>query len=182
MPSIEQILRTRRTINEFKPEIPDPQIIIDAISVARWAPNHHLTQPWRYYLLNTQMIDSVVNLNADIVTKKKGVQAGSKKLTRWKTIPGWLVVTCELSEDSLQQTEDYAACCCSIYALSLVLWQYGIGIKWTTGAVTRHQTFYDICWLDRLSQKVVGLIWYGYPKQVPDPQPRRHVDEILTIF
>ena len=182
MDLIEELITDRRTIDNFKPVTPEQKIIIDAIEIARWAPNHHLTQPWQYYLLNPQMIDQVIELNAEIVTSVKGKQAGDKKRSRWKTIPGWLVVTCERSDNELQQVEDYAACCCSIYALSLVLWNKGVGVKWTTGNVIRDQRFYDICWLDHLSQKVVGLIWYGYPDLIPEAQQRRQIDETVTIY
>lgn len=182
MNSIEELIIGRRTINNFKPDIPARQIIIDAIETAGWVPNHHLTQPWRYYLLNSDMIEQVINLNADLVTDKKGEQAGDLKRKRWASIPGWLVVTCERSDNKLLQQEDYAACCCSVYALSLILWNKGIGIKWTTGDVIRNRRFYNICWLDHLSQKVVGLLWYGYPDQIPVAQRRRHVDETVTLY
>ena len=182
MSPIDQLIVERRTINDFKLEVPDQQLIIDAIEVARWAPNHHLSQPWQYYLLNPQMIEQVIELNAKIVESRKGKPAGDSKRERWSKIPGWLVVTCERSNDELTQREDYAACCCGIYALSLTLWQKGIGVKWTTGNVIRDQAFYDICWLDSLSQDVVGLIWYGYPEQTPAAGQRRHIDEILTVY
>jgi len=182
MELIEELIIGRRTINNFKPEIPAQQTIIEAIEIARWAPNHHLTQPWQYYLLNSDMIDQVINLNADLVTAKKGKQAGDIKRKRWKSIPGWLVVTCERSVNEQLQQEDYAACCCSIYALSLILWHKGIGMKWTTGDVIRDKRFYNICWLDHLSQMVVGLMWYGYPDQVPEAQRRRKIDETVTIY
>ena len=182
MSDINDLIVNRRTINEFKAQVPDQKEIIDAIDVARWVPNHHLSQPWHYYLLNPQMTQQVIELNASLVADKKGVKAGDKKRDRWKTMPGWLVMTCERSSNELLQQEDYAACCCSIYALSLALWQNGIGIKWTTGAVIRDQRFYDICWLDNLSQQVVGLIWYGYPEQTPQAQRRKPIDEILTIY
>ena len=182
MSSIDELILERRTINDFKAVAPDQQLIIDAIEVARWAPNHHLSQPWQYYLLNPQMIQQVIDLNAQLVEVKKGKQAGENKRNRWKAIPGWLIVTCERSDDDLRQQEDYAACCCSIYALSLALWNKGIGVKWTTGNVIREQAFYNICWLDQLSQDVVGLIWYGYPEQVPKAGQRRKIDEILTIY
>ena len=182
MDSIEELIIERRTINNFKPEIPAQKQIIEAIEIARWAPNHHLTQPWQYYLLNSQMIDQVIGLNADLVTAKKGRQAGNNKRKRWKNIPVWLVVTCERSDNDQQQQEDYAACCCSIYALSLVLWDKGVGLKWTTGDVIRDQKFYDICWLDHFSQMVVGLLWYGFPDQIPIAQQRRQINETVTIY
>lgn len=182
MDSIETLIIKRRTINDFKQELPAQQSIIDAINIARWAPNHHLTQPWHFYLLNSQMVDQVIELNASLVSAKKGKKYGDAKRERWKSIPGWLVVTCDKSDNALRQQEDYAACCCSIYGLTLVLWQKGIGTKWTSGDVIRDRRFYDICWLDHLSQFVVGLIWYGYPDTVPEAQARRQINETVTIY
>ena len=179
---IEELIVSRRTINHFEPQCPDRQIIIDAIDTARWVPNHHLTQPWHFYFPNDQMISQIIELNAQLVENKKNKAAGDAKRERWSAIPGWLVVTCNKSNDELQQAEDYAACCCSIYALSLILWQKNIGVKWTTGQVMRQSEFYDICWLDRLSQNVVGLLWYGYPDEKPVAQPRRQTQEIVTQY
>ncbi len=182
MNQLGRLIGDRRTINDFKTQTPDRQIIIDAIELARWVPNHHLTQPWHFYFPDEAMINKIVELNAKLVAQKKGQDAAQKKRQRWSNMPGWLVVSCDLSSDELQQQEDYAACCCSIYALSLILWQQRIGMKWTTGHVIRDEDFYDICWLDKHSQIVVGLLWYGYPDKVPKPQPRRSVEEIVTVF
>jgi hypothetical protein len=48
---------------------------------------------------SSQFIDKVCQLNTDNVafTKGKGLEAGEKELTRWRTMPGWLVVTCSKS-------------------------------------------------------------------------------------
>ena len=53
--SLQQLasaIRDRRTIKIFEQRAVDHNIIRDAIEVARWAPNHHLTEPWHFYLLN----------------------------------------------------------------------------------------------------------------------------------
>ena len=182
MDQLDQLVISRRTINNFQNELPPQQLILDAIELSRWVPNHHLTQPWHFYFPSKEMVQQIIQLNSVLVAEKKGGKAAESKHKRWSQIPGWLIVTCNISADELQAQEDYAACCCNIYALSLILWQQGIGTKWTTGNVIRHDDFYDICWLDKHSQKVVGLIWYGYPNEIPQPQPRRNVDEIVTIF
>ncbi len=182
MDQLGQLISNRRTINDFQKQAPPQQTVVDAIELARWAPNHHLTQPWHFYFPSSTMIEQIIELNAKLVEQKKGTSAAESKRQRWSQIPGWLVVTCNISTDELQAQEDYAACCCNIYAMSLILWQQGIGTKWTTGNVIRNDDFYNICWLDKHSQKIVGLIWYGYPAQIPEPQPRRSIDEIVTIF
>lgn len=178
--NIEEIIQTRRSINDFEAERPADELILKAINLARWAPNHHLTEPWRFYLLGEETANAIVNLNADIVTQTKGPEAGQKKRRKWSTVPGWLVVTMSNSEDPLTHQEDYAACCCAIQNLALYLWKEGVGIKWTTGDVTRDNKFYDLIWVDPDQETVVGLIWYGFPAQVPDATRCKSVDEILV--
>jgi hypothetical protein len=60
----------------------------------------------------------------------------------------------------------------------LCLWQRGIGVKWTTGAVTRDERFFELLGIDAAAESVVGLFWYGTPKVVPN-QRRRPVNEIV---
>ncbi len=163
-----EAIRTRRTIHNFHPEpVPPREEILAAIDLARWAPNHHLTEPWRVYLLGRQTAESVARYNADLYAERRGAKAGKAKFARWRDIPGWLVVTCRRSDDERRQQEDYAACCCAIYSLQLYLWTRGIGVKWTTGAVTQTDRFFEIVGIDRDEELLVGLVWYGYASEVP---------------
>ncbi len=177
--TIEELIRTRRSINSFKSDKPADDLILKAIDQARWAPNHQLTEPWRFYLIGEETKQSIVELNAKLVGEKKGPEAGQKKRKKWSQIPGWLAVTVTKSEDPLRQQEDYAACCCAIQNLALYLWKEGIGIKWTTGDIIRDQEFYDLIWVDPAIESVVGLIWYGYPDESPVSH-RKPVEEILV--
>lgn len=169
MSSIEQLIRQRRTIHDFEPEPIDQSIVTQALDTAVWAPNHKLSEPWRFYHIGPETKQAICQLNATLVTEKKGKEAGQKKLHRWMGIPGWLAVTCIQSSDPLRRQEDYAACCCVIHNLSLLLWDQGIGMKWSTGPVTRDARFYDLIWADPQREKVVSLIWYGKPAKTPTP-------------
>lgn len=176
---IASLLRSRRTINNFKPELPPRELIVNAIDIARFAPNHHLTEPWHFYLLGDDSKNAIVELNAEIVSRDRGPDAAAKKRTRWAQIPGWLVVSCDRSEDPVTAREDYAATCCAIHSLTLYLWSMGVGCKWTSGAVTRDPGFYDTVWIDPEREEVAGLIWYGYPENIPDTN-RKPVDQIFV--
>ncbi len=156
--SIAGVIRDRRTINFFKPGIPPREIVLQGIELARWAPNHHLTEPWRFYLLSDTIKEQIVDLNARMVAEDRGEDAGRAKRERWSRIPGWLVVTCVRSDDDLRQKEDYAACCCAVHNLALYLWSRGVGMKWTTGAVTRSEDFYDLVWIDPVVEEVHVLV------------------------
>ncbi|KAB7622793.1 nitroreductase [Alkalilimnicola sp. S0819] len=165
-------IRGRRTINRFQPRPVDPAIIHEALELARWAPNHYLSEPWHFYLIGEETRAQILDLNSTLVARSKGAEAAQAKRERWSAIPGWLVVTCERSEDPLRQQEDYAACCCLVQNLMLALWGQGIGSKWSTGPITREADFYDLIWVDPEAEQVVGLIWYGYPDEQPDSRRR----------
>lgn len=176
---IAERIRSRRTTKLFLKQEVDRKLIRDAIEVARWAPNHHLTEPWYFYLLGAQMITKSIELIRTIVAETKSAEIAEFKAASAKAIPGWLVVTCKKSADELLQREDYASCCCAVQNLTLYLSEAGVACKWTTGLVTRDQRFFDLLGVDSQEEFVVGLIWYGYPRVLPT-QSRTDVAEILT--
>lgn len=180
--SLQQLaerIRSRRTVKLFLRQPVGRQLVLDAIEVARWAPNHHLTEPWHFYLLGPASIAASVDLIRTIVTERKGAKVGEFKASDAATRPGWLVVTCRKSDDPLTQQEDYASVCCAIQNFSLYLSEAGLASKWSTGAITRDQRYYDLLGIDAGREFIVGLIWYGYPKVTPTQQ-RRDVAEIVT--
>jgi nitroreductase len=177
--SIDDIIRERRTVDRFEPRLPPRGVILEAIDLARWAPNHKHTEPWRFHLIGPQTAARIVDLNARLVAEKKGPEAGEKKRERWAAVPGWLAVTCHLADDELRREEDYAACCCAVQNLALALWSRGIGTKWSTGDVTRHPEFHELLGLDAAERRLVGLFWYGWPASVPES--RRQPVEAITV-
>lgn len=170
--TVARVIATRRSINQFQPEAPPRGIVHRGLELARWAPNHHLTEPWHFYLLGPETKQAVVELNAELAAAANGPESGEAKRRRWAAIPGWLAVTCDQSTDALRAREDYAACACAIHNLALYLWSEGIGVKWTTGAVTRERRFYDLLWIDPELETLVGLLWYGYPAESPHSRRR----------
>lgn len=164
---VARVLRERRTVGAFLPETPPAAVIDKALELATWAPNHRKTEPWRFYRLGPQTVSAICELNAALVAEKKGHDAGETKRRQWSMVPGWLLVTCRRSSDELLQQEDYAACCCAIQNFTLALWSAGVGSKWSTGDVTRHPDFFRLLDINPDDEKVVGLMWYGYPQSIP---------------
>lgn len=172
-------IRSRRTVKLFLQQKVSPQLVRDAIEVARWAPNHHLTEPWYFYLLGPETIEKSVALTRVVVTERKGAEVGEFKARDAATRPGWLVVTCRTSDDELTQQEDYASVSCAIQNFSLYLSEASVAMKWSTGPITRDPRFYELLEIDRDQEFIVGLIWYGYPKVTPTQQ-RKPVEDILS--
>ena len=172
-------IRSRRTTKIFLKQAVDRKLILEAIEVARWAPNHHLTEPWHFYVLGEQKIQECIDLTRTVVTELKDSKMGEFKAQSAAAIPGWLVVTCNKSEDELLQREDYASCACAVQNLMLYLSEAGVATKWATGPITRDSRFYELLGIDAGNAFVVGIIWYGYPKITPE-QTRKDVAEIVT--
>jgi nitroreductase len=178
--TLSEVLRSRRTIHTYSERVPETRLIYDAVEHARWAPNHHHTEPWRFYLIDRTVGYRIAELNAELVRQKSGEEAAQNKLRRWREMPGWLAVTCAKNADAAREREDYAACCCAVQNLTLYLWAHGVGMKWGTGKVTRDPRFLAMLGADPATEFTVGLFWYGYPTDVPT-QVRRPVSEILRV-
>ncbi len=165
---IASLIRQRRTVHDFTTEIPPLELIMQAIELARWAPNHKLTQPWRFRLIGPETKAAIVELNAKLIQETKGEEAAQHKRVRWFAVPGWLAISSIKSDDPIRDQENYASVCCAIQNFTLFLWESGVGVKWTTGPVTQHPEFDKILDLNPEQEKIVGLIWYGYPAQIPE--------------
>ena len=173
-----EFIRGRRTIDQFTEQVPDEAIVQEAIEVARWAPNHHLTQPWRFYLLGPQSQAAVIDLNTQLVAARKGDEVAAAKRERWQQMPGWLAVTCQINDDPVTAREDYAACACALQNLTLYLHSAGLGSKWISGEAIRHPDLLPTLGIDPAREYCVGLLWYGYPKRYPRSQ-RTDLEKIM---
>jgi nitroreductase len=180
--AVAELIRGRRSIDLFVPEPVDRALVLEAVELARWAPNHRLTEPWRFYVFGPETTEAVARCAAAFEAETKGERAGAARLARFKSIPGHFLVTSKRSEDVLLEREDYAACCCAVQNLMLYLWQRGVGVKWTTGAITREQRLYDLLGIDSAAERIVGYFWYGRAKVVPTKTRQRAVEDIVTLL
>jgi len=175
-----EVLRGRRTIEQFLQTPVPEELVREALEVATWAPNHYVSEPWHFILPGEQTVGRIVELCAEIVAAAKGTDLAEHKRTTWSEKPGWLIVTCPYSrDDALREKEDYAACCTAVQNFMLYLWKAGVGSKWTTGPITRDARLFDIIDVDVDEFFIVGMLWFGYPKITPT-QSRTPVDDVTT--
>ncbi len=176
---VAEHIRGRRTIKLFHDRPVSRKLILDAIEAARWAPSHHVTEPWHFYVLGPETVRGSVELIRTITAERKGAKVADFKAKSAAAIPGWLVVTCRNSDDELRQREDYASCCCAVQNLMIYLSAAGAASKWSTGPVTRDARYYDLLGIDPQQESIVALVWYGYPRIRPT-QSRKDVNEIVS--
>ena len=167
---IQKAIFKRRTIHLFDKKKVNETVIDNAIEAANQAPCHRLTFPWRFYSVGSKKRIQILELALDIKFKNKNVDDKSKKLFSKKYLdPSHLLLACQvLNEDQLIKKEDYAACSCAIQNLSLSLTTSSVFTKWSTGAITRNPKIYNIAEIDSNKEEIIGFIWIGYGKELPE--------------
>ena len=180
MSELIDAIRGRRTTKPttYSNRKPNQSLVRELIDIARHAPNHHRTEPARFYLLDQERIKKVGQLFGETVSGNgsdpKLVERGKKKTLEWGKAPGLLIVTCYTDQNSelVQKKpavieEDYATCCCICQNLLLLFEQAGISSKWSTGPVWEHQDFAKAIGLSSpRNERVVALLFYGYSEQI----------------
>ncbi|RAL22949.1 nitroreductase [Lujinxingia litoralis] len=174
-------LLTRRTIHDFT-TAPLPEGAVErALEAAIRAPNHKLTNPWRFTRVGAATRPLIVEIGLEEKRKKRGELSDAAQATLRKKFgnpPELIVVSQVLDADPHRRREDYAAIACAIQNLHLSLWSEGIGSKWASGAMTHAPDTYKAVGIDPQVEEIVGFVWVGYAEVIPDT-PRRPLAEVV---
>ncbi len=166
------LIRSRRTIHLFDERPVDSDLIDAALEAAVQAPNHRRTRPWRFYVLGPESRVALVARNTEMVRSGKGEEAAANKQAAWSRIPAMIVVTSLRSDDAMREREDYGAVSAAIQNLSLYLHSAGVGVKWSTGGITRDGQALDLLGIDPAREYVAGLLMIGYAATSPADEVR----------
>jgi nitroreductase len=181
-PGIVTVIEGRRTIYKFRPDPISEETLWRILDAGRWAPNHRLTEPWRFIVVGMQSREAMADALArqgsgddPSAFAKARVEARRKVMSS----PALVAVTCRLEGNPAQQVEDLAAVCAAMQNLQLAAWSQGIGSHWNTGRVTRLPETEALLELSAREEKLVGFLYLGYPAQVPEPPKRRAVEDFV---
>ena len=161
---VETAIRTRRTHKAFDPEPLPRQTLDELLDLARWAPNHHLTAPWRFRVIGPQALERL---------KRAAGPESAPKLDRCPTL---VVASCVLSGDPEQEEEDLHATAVACYIVLLAAHARGLGGYWRTPEVLRGPGGREAVGLGE-GERFVGLLHLGRPKQEQRAPDRPSVEE-----
>jgi nitroreductase len=165
---LEEAIRTRRTHKAYRPEpVPDDEIA-ELLELARWAPNHHLTNPWRFRVVGPQTLERL-KLAA-------GPEAASK-LDRAPTLIAASALTD--AEDPTVAEEDLHAAAAAVYAVLLGAHGRGYAAYWRTPAVLKGPAGREALGIPA-EETVLGLIYVGRPVQEQRPPERAEPESYVT--
>lgn len=167
---LEDAIRTRRTHKAYAPEPIEPALLDELFELARWAPNHNLTNPWRFRVVGPEALERL--------KEAAGPEAASK-LDRAPT----LVVATALvgGEDPVQDEEDRAAAACATYVVLLAAHGRGLAGYWRTPAVLRTPEGRAAVGVGE-GEHVLGLIHLGRGRQEKQPPERAPAGKYVTYL
>lgn len=180
--SIEELIKNRRSIKKFQDREIDLEEILELLEIAKWAPNHKLTEPWRFLLYSGAGKEHFIE--AFCASQGKGEEAAAraaKKASYFRSIPIHLVVV--MPEDPRQKTwdEDYGAVSALIQNFQLAAWAHGIGMIWRTNDWIYNPIFREKIGV-KPGEKVVGTLMIGYPAEIPAMQPRTSIKDKISVI
>lgn len=170
--TLETLIRTRRTHKAYGPEPVDRETLLELFELARWAPNHHLTNPWRFRVLG-QQARTLLAREAELE------QPGSaRKLERAPTL---IVVGVEPQGDLSQQRDDLLAVAVAAYIVLLAAHARGLAGYWRTLPILEKPAVRAALEIPTAEQPI-GLLHLGRPVQEQRAPERASVDDIATFL
>ncbi len=168
-----ELIKTRRSVKSWKPDPVPREVVERLLDAAVWAPNHKLTEPWRFYVLGPKAKKKLAELRRRLRAEKvpdpeaPEVRAALQKVydDTWAT-PALLAVACATSDDRVRREEDYAATAMAVQNLLLAAASLGIGTYLRTGEMLEHPEMRALVDLPD-DHRLFGVISLGYAAETP---------------
>ena len=153
-------IRTRRTHKAYEPAPVARETLERLFELARWAPNHNLTNPWRFRVVGPHALECL---------KRAAGPENAAKLDRAPTL---VVASVVQTGDPLQDEEDRDAAACAAYIVLLAAHDMGLAGYWRTPAVLRNDEGRSACGVPD-NERILGLLHLGRAKAGERPVPER---------
>ena len=149
---VETAIRSRRTHKAYGGDPVDRETLAELFELASWAPNHHLTSPWRFRVLGPESLQRLKQA------------AGPEAATKLDRAPTLVVCSAALSGDPVQDEEDLHATAVAAYIVLLGAHARGLAGYWRTPDVLRTPEGRAAVGLGD-DERFVGLLHIGRPVQ-----------------
>jgi nitroreductase len=168
----DALIRTRRTHKAFGPDPVGDDVLLELFELARWAPNHHVTDPWRFRVLGPVARDALKRI------AEEAKPGSGSKLDRAPTL---IAASVKQTGDEAQDREDVLATAVASYIVLLGAHARGLAGYWRTVAVMESHAGRAALGIPA-DELPIGLLHLGDPRQeqrVPDRAP---VEEIAFFL
>jgi nitroreductase len=167
---VEEAIRTRRTHKAYTTEPLDRATLDELFELARWAPNHNLTNPWRFRVVGPGTLERL---------KEAAGPESAPKLDRAPTLV--VASATQIGDDPVRDQEDLYATAAAVYIVLLAAHGRGLAGYWRTPEVLRTESGREAIGVPA-DERILGLIYLGHPCQDKQPPARQPSGEYVTYL
>jgi nitroreductase len=185
---IARAISTRQSVRRVKQDPVPKELIERVLESAVHAPNHKITEPWRFHVFTgkgrgelARARAQTARLQAEAEGEEDEMAAGRISRERKKAFraPVVIAVISEAGRDEVETLENYAACAAAVQNMQLTAHSLGLGVIWRTGPVAYHEHMREFFGLGD-GDRIVAYLYVGYPDMGERPRRRKPVDEKTT--
>jgi nitroreductase len=176
------LLLTRRSIGKVAPDALPEAAVTRLLAAAVQAPNHHLTEPWRFIVLEGSARRRVGEAHAHAYRRANpaaGEDALERERQRLERAP--TVVVCVLrtdQRDPVTAREDRDAVACAVQNILLAAHAEGLAAMWRTGPMVEEPDVHAALNLESGDQ-IVAFVYVGMPLSPAPDRPRSPLADVV---
>ncbi len=184
--TVLEAIKTRRSVPRLRPDPVPREVIEQMLEAAVWAPNHRLTEPWRFYVLTGEAKRRFAEIRRQFRATTfpnpeapEAVRALDKLYQDTLATPALIVPTVHLPDDEEIRDENIAATFMAIQNMMLVATDLGVGTYMRTGPLRDDPALRTLLGLEQ-DRRILAVVYVGYPSEIP--QKRRTPASERTVW
>lgn len=178
-------LKNRRSVSRVAEEEPPEALIRTMLEAATWAPNHHLTEPWRFFVFRGAARAKLGAVMGEAAARReddpgKAEAARGRMLQKPLRAPYIIAVATEPDPaERIFEVEEIAAAAAATQNMLLAAEALGLGAIWRSGWVTYCDEVREYLGLSERAT-VLGFVYVGYTSFPAAARVRQPVEAVTT--
>ena len=170
------VIKTRRSVGKFKSDMPPEELLEKILESGTWAPNHHLTEPWKFFVLRGTARDKLGDAMADGLKESLNDHESQEnkmkiEIERKKPLRAPLIIAVAVSPSDnpkVEEIEEIEAVSASVQNMLLTAHSFGLATINRTGDAAYRKRVKEFFGL-KGNERLIGFVYIGYSDiQLPE--------------
>ena len=165
--SVYQAIYDRRMAWKYEDTPVSSEVIQRMLDTAVWAPNHRLTEPWRFFVVEkgSRTREQLGQLAYETSMDRTGNEKRAEGARQVVLEPPYIVYAyCVPGPNEETTRENYASVCCAAHNISLAGVAEGLAVTWETGGPTRNPSLKEALGADE-EWSLAAMLSIGVPAE-----------------
>lgn len=184
---ISELIKERRTIypEDYTSRKVHREIVEHVLQNGTWAPNHGMTQPWRFHVYLgdglKKLAKELPEMYKQLTPEEQFKESKYEKFrNRAESVSVMIFVSMERDENSrIPEIEEIEAVACAVQNMYLTCTAYGLGAFWSSPKFIYDDEFANYLGLKQPA-KCLGIFYMGYTDKDWPKSHRKPLEYVST--